>query len=186
MRKHLRRQLKRVRREADRHGLPGDRIAASMANAFRNVATGCGEILTESEVAGKNQILAYVKAHSLKIVSSPHYRALRDPVVYCYWPDEADAQLMSQLTPLARVNGAPVTDAFLRGMSQSETFVVLIRERSEVITLHQIDRHIWSAQNWAMMQHAPPGAVTVIYDGTACGHGVAHILFMNSIGVGLS
>jgi hypothetical protein len=182
MRQHLRRQWKRVKREADRHGLPGNRIAAAMANAFRNVADGCGGTPTEAEVAAKDQIFAYVKSHLFELVNCSQYRSLSDPVVHIYWPDAADAQLMRELAPLALANGAPVSDAFLSGMAQSETFVVLVRERAEVVAMHRLDRHIWSTRNWAMMQHAAPGAITIIYDGTKCGHGVAHAMTLNSMG----
>ena len=181
MRQRLRRDCKRLRREVDRHHLPGDRIARALRDAMRTAATH-HERATPADTQYRDRLLCEVRLRLDSITSSPAYRALREPVVYCYWPDESDRKLTNALAPLAQANDSPRGAAFLEGMSRPGHVVVVLFERAEVLRMHRTDRHIWNDQSWHMLEHAPPGAITVVYDGTPCGHGVVHAMTLTAGG----
>jgi hypothetical protein len=181
MRQRLRRDCKRLRREANRHHLPGERIAQTFRSALLTVATR-HEQANPTDANYRDQLLQEVEPRLGNITSSPIYRALRDPVVYCYWPDAADREFTKALVPLARAKQSQRGTTILEEMSRPRHVVVVLFERAEVLRMHQIDRHIWSDRNWQMLEHAPPGAITIVYDGTLCGHGVVHAMTLTAEG----
>lgn len=131
---------------------------------------------TKHEPAGESERRALDELKEWLLPNTAALQALvggtPDAAILLTVPDDDDRAYLRALADLATLEGRADAAERLRGMADARASLVPVQRRALVDHLASE----WHPRTLTAALDPPPGAIPIIYSGTACGHGTFAIL----------